>query len=219
MQIEYSYYDITLKDSELIDHINKIIKFDPKVISVLPPHVKTLKTLLSSNTSISISTPIDFPLGILDLQSRLAIAEACIKNGASILDMVCPGYLLCNRKYDKFREDIKSMQELCFNHNIEIRYILEYRQFNYELLYKIAQILHSLDIKTIYPASGYFLDDISDNILASALIGKKVPNINIICNGNIWNNSQVKMAKNSKIYGLRVNSLNALKLLHKENII
>ena len=32
MHIEYSYYDITLKDSELIEHINKIIKFDPKVI-------------------------------------------------------------------------------------------------------------------------------------------------------------------------------------------
>ena len=217
MHLEYSYYDITLKDSELIDHINKIIKFDPQAISVLPPHVKKLKSVLSSNTSIKISTPIDFPLGILDLQSRLSIAEACIKNGASILDIVCPAYLLCNRKYDKFREDIKIMQELCFNNNIEIRYILEYRQFSYELLYKIAQILYDSHIKTIYPASGYFLDDISDNILASALISKKVPNINIVCNGNIWNDSQVKVAKNSKIYGLRVNSLNALELMTKEN--
>ena len=106
---------------------------------------------------------------------------------------------------------------MCSDHT-EIRYILEYRQFTYELLYKIAQILLDFNIKTIYPSSGHFLDDISDNILAAALINKRVPEINIVSNGNIWNNDHIKLVKNSKLYGLRVNSLNALELLSKENI-
>lgn len=214
MHLEYYYYDITLKDSELIELINKAIKFDIKTVSVLPPYVKAAKSVLS-NTSIEVSTPIDFPLGIMDLQTRLYIAENAIKNGARILDILCPGYLLCNRKYDKFRDDIKEISSLCASADIEVRYILEYRQFSYELLYKVAQILYNFNIKTIYPASGYFIDDISDNITASALINKKVPDINIICNGNIWNDNHIKMAKNSKIYGMRVNSLNALELLTK----
>lgn len=218
MNLEYCYYDITLKDSELLEIISKVTKFNLRSISVLPSYLKPIKSLLS-NTKIALSSPIDFPLGIMDLSSRLAIAENCINNGASILDVLCPAHLLCNRKYDKFREDIKAMQNLCSNSNLEIRYILEYRQFSYELLYKVAQILYDFNIKTIYPSSGYFIDDISDNITASALINKKVPDINIICTGNIWNNNQIKMAQKSKIYGLRVNSLNALELITKENII
>jgi deoxyribose-phosphate aldolase len=217
MHLEYSCYDVTLKDSEVIETLNKVIKFEPKTISILPQHVKLCKNL--SDTNIPISTPIDFPLGTIDLQSRLSIAEICIKNGASILDIMCPSYFLSNRKYDKFREDIKAIQTLSIESNTEIRYILEYRQFSYELLYKVAQILYDFNVKTIYPASGYFIDDISDNILAAALINKKVPNIHIICNGNIWNNDHIKLVKNSKLYGLRVNSLNALHLLSKENII
>jgi len=217
MHLEYACYDVTLKDSEVIEVLNKVIKFEPKTISVLPQHVKICKNL--SNVDIPISSPIDFPLGTIDLQSRLSISEMCIKNGASVLDVMCPSYSLSNRKYDKFREDIKTLQTICSHANTEIRYILEYRQFSYELLYKVAQILYDLNITTIYPASGYFIDDISDNILAAALINKKVPNIRIICNGNVWNNDHIKLVKNSKLYGLRVNSLNALNLLSKENII
>ena len=105
----------------------------------------------------------------------------------------------CNRKYDKFREDIKNNLEICTKNNIELRYILEYRVFTYELLYKVSQILMDFGINTIYPSTGYLLDDINDNILASALINKKVP-INIICNGNIWNISQINnVSKNFKL--------------------
>jgi hypothetical protein len=73
-----------------------------------------------------------------------------------------------------------------------------------------------LGVKTIYPSTGYRLDDISDNILASALINKKVP-INIICNGNIWNIGQVSSLNKGHLYGIKVNSVNALNLLSKNN--
>jgi hypothetical protein len=105
------------------------------------------------------------------------------------------------------------MQIISMDYNGQIRYILEYRKFTYELLYKVSQILLDLNIKTIFPSTGYFLDDISDNILAAALINKRVPDINIVCNGNVWNESHAKLVKNSKIYGLRLNSINGLKLI------
>lgn len=219
MNIEYSYYDLASKDTEVLDAVNNSIKLHISSVSVLAPHIKLIKNSTISSTNIQISSPIDFPLGIMDSGSRLSMAEQCFKNGANILDVVCPTHSLCNRKYDKFREDIKNMQMLAIQYNGEIRYILEYRQFTYELLYKVSQILFDLGITTIYPSTGYFLDDMSDNILASALINKKVPNINIVCTGNLWNENQIKVAKNSKIYGLRVNSLNALRLLTKEKSI
>lgn len=215
MHLEYAYYDIASKDLELTENLNKALKHNISAVSVLPPYVKTVRSILPENHLIKLSCPVDFPLGIMDVHSRLSVAENCIKNGANILDVVCPVYLLCNRKYEKFREDIKNFQSLATNHKIEIRYILEYRQFTYELLYKVAQILIDFNITTIFPSTGYFLDEISDNILASALINKRVSNINIISTGNIWNANQVKVVKNSNIYGLRVNSLNALELIAK----
>jgi deoxyribose-phosphate aldolase len=218
MIIEYYHYDIATKDSELSAIIEKISKYNIQLLSVLPSHVKIAKSFLPQH--ISLSTPIDYPFGILDAKSKLSSIEHVIKYNVNIVDIVCPSYYLCNRKYEKFKEDIKNIQSLVMQcPGIELRYVLEYRQFNYELLYKIAQILYDFNIKVIYPSTGYFIDDIADNMTASALINKKVPEIGIISTGNIWNENHVKLIKNANLFGLRVNSLNALELLYKENII
>jgi deoxyribose-phosphate aldolase len=212
MLLEYSYYDIASSDAEIQNNLTEALKYDIQTISVFPPYAKLAKSLTPA--SVKISCPIDYPMGILDLKSRLSAVDFCLKNNIDIIEAVCPAQLLCNRKYDKFREDIKQLSSLCSNLNVELRYILEYRQYSYELLYKIAQILRDFNIHTIYPSTGYSLDDIGDNIIASALINKKVPNINIICNGNLWNSNQIKLVKNNQLYGLRLNSLNGLQLIN-----
>jgi len=212
MLLEYSYYDIASNDTEIQNNLTETLKYNIQAISVLPPYAKLAKSLTSP--AVKISCPIDYPMGVLDLKSRLSAVDFCLKNNIDIIEAVCPAQLLCNRKYDKFREDIRQLSSLCANLNVELRYILEYRQYSYELLYKVAQILYDFNINTVYPSTGYSLDDISDNIIASALINKKVPNINIICNGNLWNSNQIKLVKNNQLYGLRVNSINGLKLIN-----
>ena len=211
MIYEYSCYDFTMKDIELVDTLKVVTKFSISSVSVLPSQVKVVKSVL--NPGIKVSTPVDYPFGVLDLKSRLSIVENAVKNKTDIIEVVCPAYYLSNRKYDKFREDIKTIKEFAIANNVEVRYVLEYRQFTYELLYKVAHVLKDLGVDTIYPSTSYFLDDISDNLLASALINKKVPDINIIVTGNIWNNKHVTLIKNSQIYGIRLNSFNGLKLL------
>lgn len=213
MIVEYSYYDTVANDTEIKDNLLKSIKYPINTISVLPPYLKLAKSVLPEH--IYLSCPIDYPLGILDTTNRYHITEFAIKNGAKIVEMVCPVQLLCNRKYEKFRDDIKNITGLCADNGVEIRYILEYRLYSYDLLYKIAQILIGHNIFTAYPSTGYLLDDINDNVLACALINKKVPNLNIICNGNIWNENQIKMIQKADLYGLRVNSLNGLDLVTK----
>jgi deoxyribose-phosphate aldolase len=215
MQIEYSYYDVASNDAEIKDTLSRVSKYPIQSISVLPPYVKLAKSIVGGSP-ILISTPVDYPMGILDSQNRLDSIEHCIKNGAKIIDLVCPVYLLTNRKYDKFREDIKNSKALCEQHKVELRYILEYRLYSYDLLYKIAQILVSYDIKIAYPSTGFLLDNLSDNILACALINKKVNTLNIICNGNLWNDSQAALVEKANLYGLRVNSINGLELIYQK---
>lgn len=218
MIIEYSIYDIAISDEELKKNLNEVVTYNPSTISVLPANIKLAKNIISSfNKNIKISTCIDYPLGSFDTKTRNLAIESAIKSGADIVSVCAQSYFFCNRKYDKFREDIKSNIEICLKNNIQLRYFLEYRVFTYELLYRVSQILLDFGVDTIYPSTGYSLDDINDNLVASALINKKVP-INIICNGNIWNNSQINNIFKSKIYGIKVNSINALNLLNQNNI-
>jgi deoxyribose-phosphate aldolase len=214
MIIEYSAYDISLSDEEIKKLLSSVVQYKPNTISVLLPNLKVTKSILSG-TGISISTPIDYPFGILDTKNRAAIVETAIKAGANIINLVAQPHFFCNRKYDKFREDIKTNLEICTQASVELRYMLEYRVFTYELLYKVSQIMMDFGIDVIYPSTGHSLDDINDNILASALINKKVP-INIICNGNVWNISQINNINKTDLYGIKVNSINALQLLSQK---
>jgi deoxyribose-phosphate aldolase len=213
MIIEYSKYDVSFSDDELKNNLQQAIAYSPDTVSVLPTYVKLAKNILPS--SILLSTVVDYPLGILDSKNRNSSIEACIKNGANIINIVAQPHNFCNRKYDKFRDDIRTNIEVCSKHGTELRYILEYRVFTYELLYKVSQILLDLGISTIYPSTGYLLDNINDNMLAAGLINKKV-SINIICNGNLWNIDQINIVKKSSIFGIMVNSINALELISKK---
>jgi len=215
MITEYSFYDIASNDAETRKILTEASTFKLDSISVLPFNLKLAKNILGSNSSIVLSCPVDYPLGIMDAKSRSESLFFAIKNGAKIIDMVCPVYLLCNRKYDKFKEDIKISQNICLENGVVLRYILEYRVYSYELLYKVAQILLEHQIETVYPSTGYFIDNISDNILACALINKKIPKINIISNANFWNDSHIELVLKANLFGLRVNSINALNILYK----
>lgn len=219
MIIEYSTYDIAMSDEELKKNLNEVVTYNPSTISVLPANIKLAKNIISSsnNQNIKTSTCIDYPMGILDTKTRNIAIESSIRSGTEIVSICAQSYFFCNRKYDKFREDIRSNLEICSQNNVKLRYFLEYRVFTYELLYRVSQILLDLGIDTIYPSTGYLLDDINDNLVATALINKKVP-INIICNGNIWNNSQISNISKSKIHGIKVNSINALDLFNQNNI-
>ena len=210
--IEFGHYDMASNDSEIKDILLEAIKFVPQTISVFPNNLRIAKSLIQENLNIKLSSIVDYPYGQSDLKARLSSAEFCIKNGAKILEVVAPNYYLCNRKYDKFREDILTLKKLCEASDVEIRYILEYRVFTLELMYKVAQILLDHKISTIYPSTGHVLDDISDNIIATVLVNKKVPDLKIISNGNVWNDKQAQnICKNKDIYGFKCFTINSLK--------
>jgi len=207
--IEFGHYDTASNDAEVKNLILDVIKYGPQTISVYPHNLKLIKPLLPNY--IKLSSVIDYPYGQSDINTRLSSAEFCIKNGAKILEVVAPNNYLCNRKYDKFRDDIASFKELCVKNDVELRYVLEYRVFTLELMYKVAQILLENEISTIYPSTGNLFDDISDNIIATVLVNKKVPNIKIISTGNLWNDKQAQnICKNSDIYGFKCFALNSL---------
>lgn len=216
MIIEYASHDIAVTDAEFKDTIKELNKFNIACVSVFPHQAKFTKQNLENDTKLAIV--VDFPLGYSDLNTRQKLITSTLVYKPDIIEIVIPTPLLINRKYDKFRLDVKNNLELLKNLNIELRYTLDYRQISYDLTYKICQILADNGIPVVYPSTSYFIDNLSDNILACALINKKAKDINIMCTGNIWNDGHINLVKKSKIYGIRTNSIYTIDFLHKKLI-
>jgi deoxyribose-phosphate aldolase len=213
MIIELSYHDLDIKEIDLKNSISEAAKFRPDYISVFSYYTKLVKK--NSQNSFKISTPIDYPLGISDLKTRQTEISNAIKNGAAKLDIVIPTLYIVNRRYDKFREDIQTNLDLCINAGVDITYMLEYRIFNHLALTKIANIIKEHGLQTIYASTGYMLDDIGDNLIASMYLAKKT-DMNTIINGNIWQKDQIKTILNHKPHGIRFKNLYALKLWYEQ---
>jgi deoxyribose-phosphate aldolase len=211
--IEFAYFDTASNENEVKEIFNQVGKYKINTISILPFYIKLIKGIIDNTT---IASPIDYPCGILDTKSRVSATEFAIKSGAQIVDIVVPSHYLSNRKYDKFRDDIKNIKAITDHYQVSLRYILEYRVYSYDLLYRICQILLDFNINTVLPSTGFGLDDIADNIIAAALINKKLPNLNIICNGNIWNNKHIDLIEKAKLPAIRLNSVSSLELIHKK---
>lgn len=213
MYIEYACHDPDISDIEIKEQINNVLKFNSvNTISVLPSCIKLAHSLLSNK--INIATPIDYPFGINNTETRLSMVSHAIKNEANIVDIMMPFHAVANRKYDKFRVDLQAILGICNPSGIKIRYTLEYRVFTYETLYKLTQILVSFGIYDILLSSGYRIDNIYDSILAGAMILKKNPKINIVYNCNIWTKTQVAQLLNAKPYGIRLHSPYSVELMN-----
>lgn len=214
INIEYAYFDIAANEKEVKENLNIISKYQISVISVDVFNIKIAKNIFNDNTRIACI--IDYPCGLLDPESRVVATKYAISSGANIIEMVLPSNFLSNKKYDKFRADIKNIKDICDQTSVDLRYILDYRIYSYNLLYRICQILIENKIFNILLSTGYGIDDIYDNIIAGALIKKKIPEINPISNGNIWLNKHIETINKADINTIRFHSINSLDLMDKK---
>jgi deoxyribose-phosphate aldolase len=210
MYIDFAIINTEINENETKDIIKYIID-NSLVNSITTPiyFSKLIKPFL--NNGLDFSCLIDYPLGISDLKSRNVSVEEAISVGYNSVDISMPQNLAANRKYDKIREDIRSISLICAEKKINIRYVLEYRKFDHYCLKKICEIFDSFDIKYAFPSSGYFIDNLADNILAYKFLHENSKNLNIICTGNIWSDKHFDILIKSKVFGFRTSNLHSLK--------
>jgi len=218
MQIDYQIVNIDITDAQVKDLLKEINSTN-KVSTITAPYylIKTIKGIIDQKQTL-VSCMIDYPLGISDSKTRLMAIDQASKIGADIVDIVIPQNLLSNRKYDKIREDLKFNTELCKNNNIGIRYILEYRVFDHHCLKKICEILEDFNIKQIFPSTGFFIDNLADNIIAVSFLHQNSKNLEIFCTGNCWNDNHFNMLNKANIFGIRMTSIHTLKNFLKYNL-
>ncbi len=217
--VEYGYYDFSSNEKETKDFVLESIQYSPSTISVLPQYVKYVKKNIPRD--VKLGTIIDYPFGLADYDERENALRKAIKHGVDSIEVVCPNHALCNRKYDRFRLEVDIFKQICFDNQIDLKYVLEYKTFTLPLLHKIADILYTKKLNTIYPSTSYSLDGISDNILVSMMLLKKNPNLNIIVNGQAWTDAHVELIlSNEQIFAYKTSNIHILeKLSHKINFL
>jgi deoxyribose-phosphate aldolase len=210
MFIDFAIIDTDTNEAEAKALVSQAI--DLNINSLTLPYylVKPLKSL-NLKDKITLSCLIDYPLGISDLKTRSYAVEQASKIGVNCIDVSMPQNLAANRKYEKIRDDINSISELARYNGIEIRYILEYRSFDHNCLKKICEIFEQFNISYVFPSTGYFLDNLADNILASIFLHQNSKDLNVICTGNIWMDKHFETISKSGLFGFRTTSIYSLK--------
>lgn len=211
--IEYGCYDLADNEKETKEKVEQASWFSPTTISVFPHYLKAARCALNNqnNDKIKLSCVIDYPFGISNTESRILSVDQAIANNTDCIELVMSSHLLCNRKYEKLRKELFTVSQMCMSHSKDLRIILEYKLFTPELLYKASYLLLEFNILTIYPSANFLMDNIADNILASMLIYKKNPKMNIIVNGHAWTDEHIEMIlANNSIYGYKTSNIYTL---------
>jgi deoxyribose-phosphate aldolase len=217
MYIEYACYDYSLSDEDIKNNVALAIQLGVKHLCLHYTNISLIRGPIEEH-DLSISSPLDYPYGLLDSKNRLSVISSAIKAGAKTVDIVAPAKFIANRKYDKLRDDIRNSLVLCQENNVNLRYILEYRVFNHETLAKTCQIFKSLGVEYVMPSTGHMLDDINDNMIACKYLSSK-SKIQTICNGNIWTEKQAESLRSSNIYGVRLHHIPSIALFLKNTSI
>jgi deoxyribose-phosphate aldolase len=207
MRIEYDVNSI-LTDQELKDSFKKAKELKIDSVSINRHQYRITKFFFDDS---KINIKIDNPLGISGTSSRINEIIETKKQG-SILSIQCPSSLLVNRKYDQIRKELSQIIELVDNKK-EIRFIIDYRHYNHNILCKFCSILKEHKIEYIYPSSGFFIDDMYDQIIACNYLHKK-SNINTIFNANFWTEQHVATIININPSIISINNLRSIELVH-----
>jgi deoxyribose-phosphate aldolase len=214
--LDYACYDYSINETDVEKNLSTAIHNNILNVSVLPYSINTAKNIANTKgQKLSISAPADFPNGLSDPKTRNFMVSQLCKAGVQYIDLVIPTKIVTNRKYDKFREDIRTNLDICNEHSVELRYILEYRIYSHEVLAKICQILYDFGIKSIMPSSGMMIDDINDNLIACNFLNTK-SKIQTIATGNLYTEKQANSLKQmTDLYGMRFFHINSLLLYLK----
>jgi deoxyribose-phosphate aldolase len=216
MYIDFAIIDTETNEAEAKDTIKHIIDCGYVNSITIPIYfTKLIKPFI--NNGLDFSCLIDYPLGISNLTTRACAVNEALSMGFNTVDISMPQNLAANRKYDKIREDLKRITEIATEKKLTIRYILEYRKFDHHCLKKICEIFENIGIEYVLPSSGYFIDNISDNIIASIFLHKNSKNLKIISTGNIWLDKHFESLIGSGLFGLRTSSVTTLENFSKFN--
>jgi deoxyribose-phosphate aldolase len=202
MYKELSICDKSLTDKEAIEYLFVAAQHNFGGVSASSYFLPRLKDVLPHG--MVLACPINYPDGNGDFQLTQHAIISAQRKGANAIDLVLNPHYIINNRLDNLLDETKCYYKMCHDYGITLRIMLEYRAFDSKQIMETVDILVDLDIDYIFPSTGFFADDVVDNITICKLINKRYPFLNLITTGHVWRKDQYQKVQDSGLFGLRL---------------
>ncbi|KAK8810528.1 hypothetical protein WA158_007103 [Blastocystis sp. Blastoise] len=106
-------------------------------------------------SSVKVCTVIGFPLGATSTAAKVHETEVAIEDGADEVDMVIPIGLMKAGDYDAVEQDIKSVADMCKQHNTLLKVIIETCYLNDEEIEKASHLTFKAGAQFVKTSTGF----------------------------------------------------------------
>lgn len=203
---ELAIYD-TLREETVAAHVFSAIEAGCRGVSVRPAYLPMVNFLVPEGYVLS--APIDYPYGLEDVTVRNHSIISAVNRGANAIDLVANMGLVINNKIGAFENDIGAAARICKDKGVSLRLMLEYRQWDLDMLCLVCDMAQYHKIDFVFPSTGHRVDDPIDNIICGMRL-KKVTQMNVITNGNLNTEKHHKFFMASGLYGCRFSNINIM---------
>lgn len=208
MYTEYACYDETNQD---IVQAKVFTALSCGVQGISVPSILLGKIAPSIPHGITLSCPIDWPLGASSVSIRNHSVISSIHQGATAIDLVSNRILYANN-FDDYLLDLESNIKICEDNNVTLRVMIRYRHLENDEFANVCRTLQKLGVEYVLPATGYEVDNWTDNMLICGSI-QKAFGIGCITNGSIFLDKHYEAIKKAGIYGMRLKNINSVNRL------
>jgi len=205
MYLEYACYN-ELNEVNVQAQVFNALEHNIQGVSI--PHVFLSKIAPIIPHGITVSCPVDWPLGRSSTQIRNHTVIHAINQGANAIDLVS-NHILYMNNIKEYICDLVSNQGICKDRGVTLRVMLEYRVMENKDLSNICKILVDTGIEYFFPSSGYRLDNWIDNAVIAHKTQHKF-NLQAISNGNIFTLKHYEEIEKSDVYGMRFHHIKSV---------
>lgn len=198
-------------DAEVQEAVFAAVNLGFASISVLPYFLSSIKDFIVDGMDLTV--PVDFPYGCSESEVKNHAMINSIRRGCNVIDFVGNTVLSVNGKNVKFLDEVEKAYGMCRDKEVILRVMVEYRLYNYEDLITISGGLKEIGVEYVIPATGEGLDTWDDNLAISVVLQDKT-GIKAITNGNIWKKQHMETIVGSKVFGMRLHNLAAIKNIY-----
>lgn len=199
--------------------INRDINYDAILkskfyhkIDAIVLHSSQLNTFPDQNKPVRCL--IDYPYGLSNTQIKEHEVLYAIRAGAKTIDLTLNHNYVCPFNKEKLIKELQACYNICRDHNVILRVIIEYRLIPTDIIADLCMIFKSLHISHIIIGTGSMVDDISDNIITCAGV-IKCSDISVTTSTNFCSIDNFAILKKLGVEGLRLPTIFAVENLYK----
>lgn len=208
MKIKYELacVDPMLSYKELQKAIFVAVQNNFELISVFPNQIGFIAEYVEPSR---LSAIIDYPFGNSPTVVKHRGIIDAERKGVKTLDIVVNNTYIQNDDWDKFKYDITVCNASIDINRLNVRYVLDVRNFSIENVVYASKIIRDKGGSYIITSNGLYTDDIADSFTIGKIIVDQV-GITPIISSKLIRPTDIKIAEENSFPLLRFNNLSCM---------